>query len=217
MTKNSSKQQLIQEKIHGLYAITDPHLIATEHLIVAVEQAILGGAQVIQYRNKLANKAQQLHEAQQLQQLCQIHNVCFIINDDAQLALESHADGIHIGKHDGKISHARQILGDKAIIGVSCYNSLELAQDAILQGADYIAFGRFFPSQTKPKAISAPLELLHRGRKQLDCPIVAIGGVNRANARQLIQAGASAIAVIHELFHHQVSVYNTAKQLQSNF
>ncbi len=206
-----------QSKIHGLYAITDPSLIPSAHLFSAVQYAILGGASIIQYRNKQATKTTQLHEAQQLRQLCKQHHVCFIINDDPQLAKQVAADGVHVGKEDGKIADARKQLGPSAIIGVSCYNQLKNAQQAISQGADYVAFGRFYPSQTKPLAIQADISLLTLAKKTLNVPIVAIGGINRDNAENLIQNGADSVAVIHDLFHNNQEIYHTAKQYQNLF
>jgi len=203
--------------IQGLYAITDPLLLSAENLISAVEQAILGGARVIQYRNKLASDTQQYEQALQLSALCKQYQVCFIINDDAQLAKQVAADGVHVGKDDGKIAEARKHLGEKAIIGVSCYNQLENAHQAIAQGADYVAFGRFFPSKTKPDAVQADLQLLEDAARQLTVPIVAIGGVTRNNASQLIYHGTDAIAVINDLFQDNQTIYNTAKTYQMLF
>lgn len=214
MNKIVSKQHC---PIQGLYAITDPLLLSTENLMPAVELAIRGGARVIQYRNKLASATLQYEQARQLSALCKRHQICFIINDDAELAKRVTADGVHIGKSDGKITKVRKQLGDKAIIGVSCYNRLESAQKAIAQGADYVAFGRFFPSKTKPDAVQAELQLLEDASRLLTVPIVAIGGVTRNNATQLISHGADAIAVINDLFHDKQAIYNTAKAYQAFF
>jgi thiamine-phosphate pyrophosphorylase len=203
--------------IQGLYAITDPDLLSEEILIASVKAAILGGARVIQYRNKQATPEHQHEQASQLSHLCHQHQVCFIINDDPQLAKAVKADGVHVGKEDGKIADARRQLGEDAIIGVSCYNQLENAHKAIAQGADYVAFGRFFPSRTKPDAVQADLQLLEQAARQLKVPIVAIGGVTRDNAAQLINRGAHAIAVINDLFHDEQAVYNTAKAFNALF
>jgi thiamine-phosphate pyrophosphorylase len=204
-------------RINGLYAITDPDLISAEKLIASVEQVILGGARVIQYRNKSASKTTQYDEAYELSILCKKHQVCFIINDDPQLAKAVNADGVHVGKEDGKIADARKQLGNQAIIGVSCYNQLENARRSITQGADYVAFGRFFPSKTKPDAVQADLQLLKEAAQQLSVPIVAIGGINRDNAQELIQCGASSVAVINDLFHNNQEIYNAAKVYQAFF
>ena len=205
------------QKIQGLYAITAPELIAPEKLISSIENAIFGGAKIVQYRNKSASHSQQYQQARELSHLCKQHQVCFIINDDPQLAKAVNADGVHVGKEDGKITDARKQLGSQAIIGVSCYNDLKNAQKAIAQGADYVAFGRFFPSKTKPEAVQADLQLLEQASEQLTVPIVAIGGVTQDNAQQLIARGAHAIAVINDLFHDDQAIYHTAKIYQALF
>ncbi|MCW8931233.1 MAG: thiamine phosphate synthase [Gammaproteobacteria bacterium] len=206
-----------EKKIQGLYAITAPELVPSESLISSIESAILGGARIIQYRNKFASDSQKHQEASQLSLLCKQHNVCFIINDDPQLALAVNADGVHVGKEDGKIIDARKQLGSQAIIGVSCYNQFENAQKAVAQGADYVAFGRFFPSKTKPDAVQADLNLLEQATQQLSVPIVAIGGIKRDNAHELIKRGADSIAVINDLFHDEQEIYNTALIYQGFF
>lgn len=205
------------KKIQGLYVITAPELILPEALVSSTESAILGGAQVIQYRNKSASESQKYQEAKQLSRLCKQYEVCFIINDDPQLAKIVNADGVHVGKEDGEIADARKLLGKQAIIGASCYNQLDNAEKAIAQGADYVAFGRFFPSKTKPDAIQAELQLLEQASQQLDVPIVAIGGIKRDNAHELIKRGADAIAVINDLFHDKQEICNTARIYQELF
>ncbi len=205
------------KKIQGLYAITDPTLINDLDLMQAVTLAIKGGARVIQYRNKLACAELQEIQAQALAQLCKQYNVCFIINDDPQLAKKVNADGVHVGKDDGKISAARKILGSDAIIGISCYNQLDNVRQAKADGADYIALGRFFPSKTKPDAVQANLALLEQVKQEIDLPVVAIGGINHDNAEALITRGADAIAVIYDLFHNKQSIEQTAQTLQNLF
>ena len=212
-----SMQTRHKSPIKGLYAITDPELITDEALLDTVKKAIEGGASIIQYRNKYASKTVQQQQAKQLSQLCKAHQVCFIINDDPELAKLVDADGVHVGKEDGKIADARKQLGKHAIIGVSCYNRLENAHNAIKQGADYVAFGRFFPSRTKPNAVQAELDLLEAAAKELTVPFVAIGGITRHNATQLISRGAHAVAVINDLFQDNQAVYNTAKEYKALF
>ena len=204
-------------RMQGLYAITDAELISDAQLFSSIESAILGGAKIIQYRNKSASKSQQYEQAVQLNTLCQQHQVTFIINDDPVLAKAVHADGVHLGQDDGKIADARQRLGQQAIIGVSCYNRINNAEHAVKQGADYIAFGRFFPSNTKPDAKHAELTLLQDAAERFTIPIVAIGGITLKNAPEIIKHGANAIAVIHSLFHDTQEIYNTAKTYQTLF
>ncbi len=177
----------------------------------------MGGARIIQYRNKPASAELQLKQAQTLAQICKQHQVCFIINDDPQLAKKVNANGVHVGKDDGLIADARKILGADAIIGVSCYNQLENARQAQADGADYIALGRFFLSQTKPDAVQASLKLLAQVQHVIDLPIVVIGGISRDNAGQLIEHGADAIAVIYDLFHNKHIIKQAAQEFQLLF
>jgi thiamine-phosphate pyrophosphorylase len=123
-----------------------------------------------------------------------------IINDHVELARAVDAHGVHVGAEDAGLQEARAALGPEKIVGVSCYNRLELARDAQAAGADYVAFGSFFPSSVKPHAVRAPVELLLQARRELHVPIVAIGGITLEGAPRLISAGADALAVISALF-----------------
>jgi thiamine-phosphate pyrophosphorylase len=186
--------------LRGLYAITDSHLIPSRHFVATVEEAIKGGARVIQYRDKSTNNNQRFQQAQALHYICQQYQVPLIINDDVALAQQVGAEGIHLGQTDAKLTTVRNMLGNGAIIGISCHNQLALAQEAVAKGATYVAFGRFFPSQTKPNAVAAHLDLLPQARQLLPCPIVAIGGITPDNGKQLIAAGADCLAVIQGVF-----------------
>lgn len=183
----------------GLYAITDASL-AGDALAEQVEAAIAGGARVIQYRDKGDDARRREAEARALLAVCKRHGVPLLINDDLTLAARIGAQGVHIGRDDGTLADARARLGTDAIIGVSCYNRLELAQEAAAEGADYVAFGRFFPSATKPGAVQASSEVLIAARRELSCPLVAIGGITAENGRPLIEAGADMLAVIRGVF-----------------
>lgn len=185
--------------LHGLYAITDP-LLCGAAIIERVAAALDGGARVIQYRDKSADDQRRLAEASALACLCRQRQALFIVNDDIELAAAAAANGVHLGRDDGLISAARARLGDQAIIGVSCYAELDRAQQAKDQGADYLAFGRFFPSHSKPDASPAEPQLLSQARRRFTLPLVAIGGVTPENGRLLIQAGADLLAVIQAVF-----------------
>ncbi len=185
--------------ISGLYAIT-PEESDTAELLRKVQLALLGGVRVLQYRNKLGSPAVRLAQAMALRELTQKFSVPLIINDDAMLALRVDADGVHLGGEDGSITAARHTLGFDKMIGVSCYNRMELAHQAESQGADYIAFGAFFTSTIKPSAPVAALELLRQARREINLPIVAIGGITVENGASVLSAGASALAVISALF-----------------
>jgi len=192
--------------LHGLYAITPDdawYYADTPALLDQVVRAIAGGVQLLQYRNKSCHFSLKLAQAKAIKTICRAHDVCFIINDDLELALATEADGVHLGKDDSTLGIARQLLGDEAIIGISCYNRLDLALTAQAQGANYVAFGRFFPSQTKPDAVQAVPALLREAKAQLCIPIAAIGGITAANAKQLICAGADMLAVVHSVFSHE--------------
>lgn len=186
--------------ISGLYAIT-PDCADTADLLRQVRQALAGGAHVLQYRDTLTHATLRLSRAITLRDLAREFDATFIINDDVQLALQAEADGVHLGIADDDIETARAVLGNNRIIGVSCYNRLPRARFAAHAGADYVAFGAFFPSLVKPTAAVADAQLLQQARAELDLPLVAIGGINLHNGAALVQAGADALAVISALFN----------------
>ena len=145
-------------ELRGLYAITSQAICdSPARLEAGVAAAIAGGARLIQYRDKRSDAATRIANARQLRQRCRDAGVVFIVNDDMQLAAEVEADGVHLGKSDGSIAAARALLGDGVLIGVSCSGDLARALTAQQQGADYVAFGRFYDSNTKPDAPLAAL------------------------------------------------------------
>lgn len=190
----------MQRRLHGLYAIADTLYLGDTVLAAAVGQALRGGARAIQYRDKSHSAAQRARAAQMLRALCADYGAIFIVNDDVSLARAAHADGVHLGRDDAAIDAARLALGQNALIGISCYNDLERAEQAVRSGADYIAFGSFFPSRTKPNAVRAEAALLRAARERFDLPLVAIGGITADNGATLIDAGADALAVISGVF-----------------
>jgi len=184
-----------------LYAITDSQLLPGDALFTGVAAALKGGCKLVQYRDKSDDKARRLFEAKSLLALCNRYQSQLLINDDVSLAQEVGAHGVHLGQGDTNPVAARIILGSRAIIGVTCHDSLELARKAIKDSANYIAFGRFFSSNTKPDARPAPLSLLTDARAQFsNMPIVVIGGITLENGQQLLDAGADILAVCHSLF-----------------
>ncbi|OGS91410.1 MAG: thiamine-phosphate diphosphorylase [Gallionellales bacterium GWA2_60_18] len=185
--------------IRGLYAIT-PEEADTAALLRKVRSALRGGARVVQYRNKRADAALRREQAGALRALTREFGALFIVNDDARLAAEADADGVHLGGEDGSVAAARALLGSASIIGVSCYNRAPLGSEAVRQGADYVAFGAFFPSGVKPGAVKAELPLLQAARRELQVPVVAIGGITPHNGAALVGAGADALAVISALW-----------------
>lgn len=186
-------------KLRGLYAITDRQLLADGRLLPYVEAALKGGARLLQYRDKSADDARRLREAEALRELCNRYGAALIINDDAELAARLGV-GLHLGQGDGSLSVARALLGRQAIIGATCHAQLPLAEQAVREGASYVAFGRFFDSTTKPGAPMATPALLADASSRLNLPIVAIGGITLENAPALIAQGVSMVAVVHGLF-----------------
>ena len=187
-------------ELHGLYAITDSVLMPEDNeLLSRSEAALRGGTRIVQYRDKSGDSTKRLRQARALVDLCQQFHVPLVINDDANLAKASGAAGVHLGQSDGLISEARALLGDGAIIGTTCHANLEYAITAQQAGADYIAYGAFYASKTKPDATPAPLSLLGESKTLIKLPTVAIGGITVDNAAQTLTAGADMLAVVHAL------------------
>ena len=191
------------QRLRGLYALT-PGLDDTTLLLAKVAAALEGGATAVQYRNKDAAASLRQAQALALARLHAARGALYLVNDDPALAASVGADGVHLGEDDASIMSARELLGPDRIIGVSCYNDFERARAAVEAGADYVAFGTFFPSSTKPAARRADLALLQRAQS-LGVPVVAIGGIDADNARLLIDAGADAVAVVSAVFMHEDS------------
>ena len=185
--------------IRGVYAIT-PEIADTEGLLDRVSLALKGGVRVVQYRNKNAPVELKHQQSLALQTLCRGFEVPFIINDDVELAEHVGADGVHLGQADATISEARAMLGVNSIIGISCYNQIALAERALSESADYVAFGSFFPTANKRDAVVAPLNILREAEGRFRAPVVAIGGIRLENAGEVIAAGADALAIISGLF-----------------
>ncbi len=184
----------------GLYAITQTEEKNCDTIIQEVSLALKGGISILQYRDKKPDDAAYL--AKELLSLCKQYNVPLLINDNADLAKLIGANGVHLGKDDGDIVSIRKQLGSKSIIGISCYNDLASAVNAQNKGADYVAFGRFFPSSSKPLAAPARVETLQQAKNKIQIPIVAIGGILPGNGGELLTAGADILAVIGGIFSH---------------
>ncbi|MHB1214407.1 MAG: thiamine phosphate synthase [Thiobacillus sp.] len=183
----------------GIYALT-PETADTGRLLMQVEAALTGGVAAVQYRDKSGDVARRHEQASELVALCHQFDVPLIINDDLRLADLCDADGVHLGRDDGGLREARIILGKHKFIGASCYQSLELALAAQAAGADYVAFGSFFSSPTKPAAGRAGVDVLRDAAPLIHVPLVAIGGITPANAPQLLDAGADSLAMLSALF-----------------
>ena len=188
---------MLDQRIQGLYGITP-----NNNLNIALIERIFNEHKVniLQYRHKTNNDKLKLEEAKRLLELCLQHNTLFIVNDDINLCEKVGADGVHLGQNDSSIHTAREQLGEKAIIGVSCYNQLQLAFEAEEMGANYIAFGALFSSITKPTSSECPLSVIKTAKEKIKLPIVGIGGITFENQRLAFQAGCDAVAMLNGLF-----------------
>lgn len=182
-----------------LYAITDSRLLAGHRLLPYVEAALAGGARWLQYRDKSGDALKRYKDAEQLKTLCSRYGARLIINDDVELAARLEV-GVHLGQSDGSLRQARYQLGGEAWIGATCHGDLSLADRAVVEGASYLAFGRFFPSLTKPDAPTADIGVLSQAKRSWSLPLIAIGGITLDTASSLIDQGADGLAVIHALF-----------------
>jgi len=208
--------QAAANRLKGLYAITDDQLINRQQFSQAIESALQGGAKIIQYRDKSNDQQKRFQQATILRTLCQQYQATSIINDDIELAKAVAADGVHLGKNDASLTRARQLLGDKAIIGVSCYNELRLALEAEKNRANYVAFGAIFSSSTKPNAVVAGLDIIAAAKQQLSIPVCTIGGITDKNIPQVVKQGADMAAVISSLFSAH-DIKHTAQNLSQYF
>lgn len=201
-----TKSWLDMARIRGLYAVTDERLIPDEKLEDSVERAILGGVNLIQIRDKDFDFEKRVTRAVRVKNVIGKYGVPLIINDDAVVALESCADGVHLGKDDlgedpyESFSRIRRKMMDK-IIGASCYDDLEMAVDFEKLGATYVAFGAAFASKTKPEEKVLPTLDIFRDAKQiLKIPVVAIGGIDENNYKLLLARGVDALAIASAIF-----------------
>jgi thiamine-phosphate pyrophosphorylase len=189
--------------LQGLYAVTpDDRLLP--RLSALVEAALQGGARLVQYRNKQAPAPLRRAQAAELLRICRGYGARLVVNDDVWLAIEIGADGAHVGRDDlpgHDLATAREALGAKRLLGVSCYNDLDRVDAAARAGADYIGVGSMFPSATKPGATIATPDLLADARRRFGGPVAAIGGITIRNAPQVIAAGADMVAVVSDLFN----------------
>jgi thiamine-phosphate pyrophosphorylase len=185
--------------VRGLYAVT-PDMMDTETLVRRVTAALEGGAALVQYRNKSAPESLKREQAARLQVVCTHYGVPLVVNDSPALAAAVGARGLHLGRDDGPVAEARRHVGVDTLIGVSCYDSLERAQTAVANGADYVAFGAAYPSKVKPNAVRADRALFVEARRRYRVPIVAIGGITLDNAAALLACGVDAVAVISAVF-----------------
>lgn len=183
--------------MRGLYLITNDDPI--ELLLAKLEGAMATyEVAVLQYRRKNVAKENQAYEIEYMKQMCAQYNVPFVINDDLEAAVK-YGVGVHLGQDDGSIVDAVARLPKKVLIGRSCNNSIELAEQAITDGANYVAFGAIYATETKPEAGNIGLDTLKLAKQKLNVPICAIGGLTVENGKEVIVAGADLCAVISDV------------------
>jgi len=185
--------------MNGLYIVT-PDWDDTDKLLHVTEQALQGGAALLQYRHKSADAALRQQQAEALLALCRRYRRPFIINDYVDLCLALDADGIHVGGTDASVAEVRAMVGADKIVGASCYGDLELAHAAYRAGASYVAFGGFYPSRVKKYPVTTPPDIVTRAKAEIALPNVVIGGMTQENAIPLIAAGADMVAAISSVY-----------------
>ena len=188
-------------RLAGIYLLTpDSGARGFDSVLAVVEQSLDAGVRAVQYRDKTADDAQRLDRAYRLAALTRAAGALLIVNDSIDIAMRSGANGVHLGRDDGNVAHARRRLPEQ-LLGVSCYNQLDRARDAIAAGADAVAFGSIFESVTKPATVRAPLALVSEARATWpQRRIIAIGGIDADNVATVAAAGAHAAAVLDAIF-----------------
>lgn len=183
----------------GLYLVT-PDWDDTQKMLDATEAGLRGGAAIVQYRHKTASPELRREQAAQLLALCRRYGLPFIINDFVELAMELDADGVHVGGTDAAVAQVRALVGPAKIVGSSCYGSMQLARDAWQAGANYVAFGGFYPSRVKKYEVSTAPEIVAQAKKEIPLPNVVIGGMTQQNSLPLVKQGADMVAAISSVY-----------------
>jgi len=205
-----------QWTLRGLYIVT-PDWDDTGKLADATEQAIMGGAALVQYRHKTAGPDLRKEQASTLLQVCRRHNTPFIINDDVDLCIELDADGIHVGGTDASVAEVRAQVGKDRIVGASCYGTLQLARHAQAAGATYVAFGGFYPSRVKKYDFTTAPEIVAQSRQEIALPVVVIGGMTQENCLPLIAQGCDMVAAISSVYMAEQDARTAARRFADLF
>ena len=182
-----------------LYAVTDRAWVGKQNLYEQVESALKGGVTCVQLREKELDEEEFLKEAMELSALCRKYGVPFFVNDNVEIAIKCHADGIHVGQEDMEAAKVRQRVGDDMMIGVSVH-SVEEALEAVRNGADCLGVGAMFSTATKTDVDVLPKETLCSICAAVDIPVVAIGGINKSNISQLSGTGVDGVALVSAIF-----------------
>ncbi len=182
-----------------LYAVTDRHWLNGRSLRQVVEESLDGGVTMVQLREKQLEEGTFLEEAKELQALCRQRRIPFLVNDNVDIALAMNADGVHVGQSDMEALDVRKKLGPDKIIGVSA-QTVEQALLAQAHGADYLGVGAVFPTGSKDDAVEVPFETLKAICQAVRIPVVAIGGISKANVEQLRGSGICGVAVISAIY-----------------
>lgn len=202
-----------QALLKGIYVLTDAYLTPQESILNQMERVLKTGVSVIQFRDKYASDEEAEFTCRALQALCNRYNALFIIDDRLALTKKIDADGLHVGEDDVSFEEARAVLGNEKIIGVSCYGDISRALKYEALGADYVAFGSFFDSPTKPNSKVVPRDVLKEAKEVLQVPICAIGGINASNIASLAQYDIAMYSVISSVYEND-SIEENIKRLK---
>jgi len=189
-----------QRKLRGVYVITDDTLTPLNNVLEKVELALKGGATIVQLRDKKSDDITLEQIAIQIQKLCKEYDALFVLNDNIKVAIKIQCDGLHIGKsdHENFMEIRKEFQG---FIGVSCYGDVALAKRFELLGADYVAFGSFYTSPTKPNSNIVSLETLQIARQKLTIPVCAIGGINSKNIDEIMSFRPDMVSIISDIWN----------------
>lgn len=210
----------MNQKLSGLYVITDDNLTPLVTIVDSVKKALSGGARIVQLRDKTSNDETIEKTALSLQDLCREFGALFVLNDKIDIAIKLSLDGLHIGRSDHAVFDDIR-MKFKGILGVSCYGDIDLAYDFEGKGADYVAFGSFFNSSTKPSANIVDLSVLSSAKVKLSIPICAIGGINRLNLNSVMKHKPDMICAISDIWNsdsitHCTEEYANAFEMAKN-
>lgn len=202
--------------LKGLYVISDDELTSDETIYDDIKKALVGGAKIVQLRDKKSSDEELIEKIKQLQKLCVYYNATFILNDRIDLAIKLSCDGLHIGKSDHK-DFKKIRKNFKGIIGVSCYGDVKLAKKMQDEGANYVAFGSFFNSKTKPQSNIVPVDIIKKAKEKLDIPVCVIGGINTNSVKTLMHFEPDMVSVINDIWSNKDLVVNKAAYYTSLF